>query len=1015
MHRGIPWRWFIPTIILIFLISPLLLVIDAIAVPRPAVVHVEFYSLQSEPQLPPTPLFSADAPSRPRSLKANTEDANITPTLQKRHQVSSNRPDPGMGEIKLEEHRWQSGPKRRGTFSILFSCTITIGLAAWPAVLVNVQMTGGKGVQRGTKKDFHPNRNALEPVSIEEWDPVKCQAAHEKEKLFVGNTALRLRVLWLKIINARRFIMRSWVHKVVWAVLSVVMPELSLLMAVSEYQLAERLLATLRQLDAETKKQTFKDWDLSMTYYVLMGGFYLEIKEDDHDDADRSNNPPATRDIRSESGGKSAHRQPNTGMLDTRQGPVSPCTDIQPAADTVTGNSKANTKVPKFLWPRSDDERNERLDNNMHNPENIRRRAASVNCTRFHYHKSNLRMDQKRARCSVCHKSRSSERPGKPREVLTAHGLLYLACLSAYHNDPMTEPRYQYDQTPDEPPLIVTIIRWPFRFLWRLVFPSPQKSPVAPEAQSKSSDQPTEPPQTTAYAQTVNPTSSPPLNRPPELTDAEALDWPGKYPVKPWYAPILFWKKYGADNKGSVTPMFNHHIPEKNWITSDEALRLHDEFNDMNSGLLSDMSKGDFITKMLLVTQGSWMIIQVISRVIGGKPIVLLELHAAARIAIGVVQYMYWWHKPVGIMLMSPLTITRTQYKLMMNTETWDETNDLRVERSHRELLLRQDLNKEVLDQYVKALEEKRKLGYDREREGRAISSESAAETMGPKNGAEDNASRLTSLKEWWRELVHLEADESRNNYYTTSQATLGKDTYKKFKNPARKTEAVRSTTSMIVHIIFSLHRWPATAIIWYGSVLAYGGIHLCAWDWYFPTPWERLIWNSVTLITTGAITVWVGMIFIIAVSILLLEYILQLAISGTTTPPTATTSSTDTTPPTEPTTNGQEQVSHAPAIIVPEKHSTTTTMTAEAEEIACRPTTSVQRKPIHPAVLWIAPPIATGLKILIRLVAILITWLIIPWALTRLFVLFEAYFSIRRVELGSYDVQIWSDIYPHF
>ncbi|KAI9430731.1 hypothetical protein F5148DRAFT_990528, partial [Russula earlei] len=64
---------------------------------------------------------------------------------------------------------------------------------------------------------------------------------------------------------------------------------------------------------------------------------------------------------------------------------------------------------------------------------------------------------------------------------------------------------------------------------------------------------------------------------------------------------------------------------------------------------IKDKSKGDFISKSLVILQTSWFVIQCIARGIKGLPITELELVTVAFVALNFVMYLLWWDKPLNV------------------------------------------------------------------------------------------------------------------------------------------------------------------------------------------------------------------------------------------------------------------------------------------------------------------------------------------------------------------------------
>lgn len=61
---------------------------------------------------------------------------------------------------------------------------------------------------------------------------------------------------------------------------------------------------------------------------------------------------------------------------------------------------------------------------------------------------------------------------------------------------------------------------------------------------------------------------------------------------------------------------------------------------------ISDKSKADGLAKTLVCLQAIWMVVQVISRLVDGLPVTLLEVNTLGHVVCALLIYLLWWHKP---------------------------------------------------------------------------------------------------------------------------------------------------------------------------------------------------------------------------------------------------------------------------------------------------------------------------------------------------------------------------------
>jgi hypothetical protein len=64
---------------------------------------------------------------------------------------------------------------------------------------------------------------------------------------------------------------------------------------------------------------------------------------------------------------------------------------------------------------------------------------------------------------------------------------------------------------------------------------------------------------------------------------------------------------------------------------------------------IQDKSKADWMTKSIVCVQASWMVAQVAGRLIKGLPVSLLEINTCGHVACAIVLYLLWWSKPFDV------------------------------------------------------------------------------------------------------------------------------------------------------------------------------------------------------------------------------------------------------------------------------------------------------------------------------------------------------------------------------
>lgn len=184
------------------------------------------------------------------------------------------------------EASWVSGSIRRGTLDILFPCILTLLLCAWTAVHSNIEPTFWN----------ISYRRYLATRRLDECDPTEVST--------IENIASQVRAptptitpkplsSWDSFIAKLRHGLNT--NKMAWSIITLLFPEISLLVAAHERRTAQMLTHAMQGAVALGKYT--REWDLTLSYYALMGGFVVleklpakgEMRMDEKGENDTSN------------------------------------------------------------------------------------------------------------------------------------------------------------------------------------------------------------------------------------------------------------------------------------------------------------------------------------------------------------------------------------------------------------------------------------------------------------------------------------------------------------------------------------------------------------------------------------------------------------------------------------------------------------------------------------------------------------------------------------------------------
>ena len=76
---------------------------------------------------------------------------------------------------------------------------------------------------------------------------------------------------------------------------------------------------------------------------------------------------------------------------------------------------------------------------------------------------------------------------------------------------------------------------------------------------------------------------------------------------------------------------------------------------NIEKGFLDDKSKSDGLSKLIACGQAAWLVVQVLGRLILGLQVTLLEINTLGHCLCALIMYILWWHKPR--MVLEPIVL----------------------------------------------------------------------------------------------------------------------------------------------------------------------------------------------------------------------------------------------------------------------------------------------------------------------------------------------------------------------
>ena len=108
------------------------------------------------------------------------------------------------------------------------------------------------------------------------------------------------------------------------------------------------------------------------------------------------------------------------------------------------------------------------------------------------------------------------------------------------------------------------------------------------------------------------------------------------------------------------TSRLNPYIPDSCRLTlTGEGLVLLAQYGftpDISRSAIEDQSKADYLGKGLSCVQAGWLIVQCISRLGSHLPVTFLEINTLGHVLCALTMYFLWWDKPLNVLVLIPVT-----------------------------------------------------------------------------------------------------------------------------------------------------------------------------------------------------------------------------------------------------------------------------------------------------------------------------------------------------------------------
>jgi hypothetical protein len=278
---------------------------------------------------------------------------------------------------------------------------------------------------------------------------------------------------------------------------------------------------------------------------------------------------------------------------------------------------------------------------------------------------------------------------------------------------------------------------------------------------------------------------------------------------------------------------------------------------------IKDKNKANGLTKLVVCIQAGWMLVQVISRAATGLPTTLLEVHVVAHVVCALIMYILWWHKPRQVtsptilkgerlwplalyMYMASrmsgkappgrypkFKIATPELEKLAYFEAGDSVDEIGV------AIRRLDTSSSAIDGLFQLRPATPSSNHDREPTSPAPEDETKSEQ---RRLAAEAVMPYPALRSRFAKQAK-ETTTQNLVYFIPYVDELVQPHFLDWPNDG----LLRRTQSLIMGMV-----------LW-GASMAYGAIHVAAWDYFVPSPLERLFGRMSSIWVTFCAGFWLA------------------------------------------------------------------------------------------------------------------------------------------------------------
>ena len=299
---------------------------------------------------------------------------------------------------------------------------------------------------------------------------------------------------------------------------------------------------------------------------------------------------------------------------------------------------------------------------------------------------------------------------------------------------------------------------------------------------------------------------------------------------------------------------------------------------------IRDKSKADGLAKTIVCLQAGWMVLQTVVRLAFGLPVTLFEVNTIGHVVCAVLIYALWWHKP---RLIHEPTVIRGRWVPKMAAYLW-LNSQMSEDHPARHWLTwgRSGVSEQARLAFVQDSVQDLSQGFSAMSHSDPVALQHRVIPCLAQYASKPAFGRLGIEHTLERVVDCSGCEEASDKFRGGSQSAnirwmLALEAASEFvvlrsrmEEASRGTHSSHQNQRSQVLVVERAENWPSRGLLttfrgvmmgmalWFASI-AFGAIHIAAWNDFFPSELEAWLWRASSLDIVGSGLVWMTINFL--------------------------------------------------------------------------------------------------------------------------------------------------------